>query len=194
MPGRWPRVAVLPRTSAPGTPAKTIRALRRTFDDAQDIVGNTGSGRFVVLSRERPALDRRCLRLLDELATGCVAGIGSPATTVAELHDSYHDASTALFLAARLPGTTRVAHIDDLRVPEIVAAGSQHTRTRFVRALLGDLRAQTDWPTPRQTITAWCECGLNLVRAAAELQIHRNTLIYRRIGMRARRSTGSRAA
>ena len=132
-----------------------------------------------MLSRERPALDRRCLRLLDELATGCVAGIGSPATTVAELHDSYHDASTALFLAARLPGTTRVAHIDDLRVPEIVAAGSQHTRTRFVRALLGDLRAQTDWPTPRQTITAWCECGLNLVRAAAELQIHRNTLIYR---------------
>lgn len=173
------RTAVVLDVAAPAEPAKIVRALRRTFDDAQDIAGGTGSGRFVVLAREKPAVHQRCLRLIDELPTGCVAGIGSPASTVAELHDSYHDASTALFLAARLPATTRVVHIDDLRVPEIVAAGSQHTRIRFARALLGDLRAQPDWPSLRQTITAWCECGLNLVRAAAELRIHRNTLVYR---------------
>ncbi|MEV4319741.1 helix-turn-helix domain-containing protein [Actinocrispum sp. NPDC049592] len=29
------------------------------------------------------------------------------------------------------------------------------------------------------TLIAWCESGFSLVRAAADLQIHRNTLVYR---------------
>lgn len=31
----------------------------------------------------------------------------------------------------------------------------------------------------RDTITAWCESGFNLVRASADLHIHRNTVVYR---------------
>ncbi|WP_308298822.1 helix-turn-helix domain-containing protein [Streptomyces sp. GESEQ-35] len=40
-------------------------------------------------------------------------------------------------------------------------------------------RVQPDWPVLRDTITAWCESGFNLVRASAALHIHRNTVVYR---------------
>jgi carbohydrate diacid regulator len=76
---------------------------------------------------------------------------------VPALHDSYVDASTALYLAARLPGSRRVAHIDDLRVHELVAASG--ARSRLVRALIGQLREQPDWPVLRSTIVEWCESG-----------------------------------
>ncbi|MEV2210292.1 helix-turn-helix domain-containing protein [Streptomyces sp. NPDC050997] len=36
-----------------------------------------------------------------------------------------------------------------------------------------------DWSALRDTITAWCESGFNLVRASAALHIHRNTVVYR---------------
>ncbi|WP_158851377.1 CdaR family transcriptional regulator [Saccharothrix deserti] len=176
---RQRRVAVVVDVEAPAEPTKVNRALRRVFDDPQDIVGSTSSGRFVVLHLEKTSLPDRCLRLSGEIGTDCTVGIGGRATSVPELHDSYQDASTALYLAARLGRSAGVVHIDDLRVQELVASSGRHLRTRFARALLGELRGQTDWPILRQTITAWCECGFNLVRAAAELRIHRNTLVYR---------------
>jgi carbohydrate diacid regulator len=46
-------------------------------------------------------------------------------------------------------------------------------------AFVGPLRVQTDWPALRRTIVPWCENGFNLVRTAAALYIHRNTLVYR---------------
>ncbi|ONI91756.1 hypothetical protein ALI22I_07290 [Saccharothrix sp. ALI-22-I] len=179
---RQRRVAVVVDVEAPAEPTKVNRALRRVFDDPQDIVGSTSSGRFVVLHLEKaslPELPDRCVRVPDEIGTHCTVGIGGRAASVPELHDSYQDASTALYLAARLGRPAGVVHIDDLRVQELVASSGRHLRTRFARALLGDLRGQTDWPVLRQTITTWCECGFNLVRAAAELRIHRNTLVYR---------------
>jgi carbohydrate diacid regulator len=173
------RVAIVVDVEAAVEPTKVVRTLRRVFDDPQDIVGSTSSGRFVVLHNEKAPSQDRCRRAMAEIGTGCVVGIGATARSVPDLHDSYQDASTALYLAARLAKTGKVVHIDDLRVEELVASSGRQLRTRFVRALLGDLRLAADWPILRQTITTWCECGLNLVRAAAELQIHRNTLIYR---------------
>ncbi|GLZ33753.1 carbohydrate diacid regulator [Lentzea sp. NBRC 105346] len=166
---RLRRVAVVVESAA--DPARVLRQLRRVFDDPQDVVGSTGSGRFVVLHREKGPIP--------ELGFDCAAGIGSAASSVTGLHDSHQDASTALYLAARLPGVAKVVHIDDVRVPELVAAAGQQTRARFARVLLGPLRTQHDWPVLRQTIVSWCESGLHLVRAAADLRVHRNTLVYR---------------
>ncbi|MEV4319742.1 hypothetical protein [Actinocrispum sp. NPDC049592] len=120
-----------------------IRALRKVFDDdPQDIIGSTGAGRFVVLGKEKKVL---------QLGFGpdCVAGIGAVAASVASLRDSYQDASTALCMAARLPGIGRVVHIDDVRVQELVASSAEHTRAQFVRGLLSSLSDQAGWPVPR---------------------------------------------
>jgi carbohydrate diacid regulator len=171
------RVAVVVDVESPAEPAKVVRALRRVFDDPQDIVGSTSSGRFVVLHLAKDP--DRCVQVPPEIGSECKVGVGGPARSVPELHDSYQDASTALYLAARLGGTDQVVHIDDLRVQELVASSGRQLRARFIRALVGELRLLADWPVLRQTITIWCECGFNLVRAAAELRIHRNTLVYR---------------
>lgn len=164
---RQPRVAVVVETSA--EPALVLRRLRKAFVDSQDVIGRGVSGRFVVLHKDTGSIPPIDLE--------CSVGVGGRACGVPALHDSYVDASTVLYLAARLPGSPRVVHIDDLRVHELVA--SSGARSRLVRALLGSLREQPDWPVLRSTIVEWCESGFNLVRAAAALSIHRNTLIYR---------------
>jgi carbohydrate diacid regulator len=61
----------------------------------------------------------------------------------------------------------------------MLATAGQRPRTRLVHALTADLRTLTDWPMLRQTVITWCETGFHLVRAAAALHIHRNTLVYR---------------
>jgi carbohydrate diacid regulator len=76
-------------------------------------------------------------------------------------------------------GSDPVNAIDDLRIHQMLATLGQRPRARLVDALTTDLRAQNDWPALSQTVVAWCETGFNLVRAAAVLHIHRNTLVYR---------------
>jgi carbohydrate diacid regulator len=45
--------------------------------------------------------------------------------------------------------------------------------------VIGSLRTQGDWPTTRATVIAWVESGFVLVDAARDLNVHRNTLVYR---------------
>lgn len=129
-----------------------------------------------------PAAD--CRRVTDVIAAqdglSARAGIGEPAATVGGLHDSYQDACEALRLGGRPAGTSSVHPIADLRVHQVLAAVSQPARHRLLElTAAADLRAQPDWPVLRDTITAWCENGFNLVAASAALHIHRNTVVYR---------------
>lgn len=186
-----------PPTDAAGVGEPTLRlallrTMRATFAGQQDIVAAMSSDRFVVL--HRAPLGRSADDPGDELRTLCgrvveqigrrhglraAAGIGTVASTVMELHDSYSDASIALHLGERLSGWASVSTIDDVRIHQLLAAMGQRARSRFVEAAATDLRTQNDWPALRQTVIAWCETGFNLVHAAAALHIHRNTLIYR---------------
>jgi carbohydrate diacid regulator len=124
-----------------------------------------------------------CRRVTDVIAAqdGLAArvGIGEPATSVGGLHDSYQDACDALRLGARSMDGPRVHVITDLRVHQVLAAVPQSARNRLLDLTVADLRAQPDWPALRDTVTAWCEGGFNLVRASEALHIHRNTVVYR---------------
>jgi carbohydrate diacid regulator len=153
-----PRVAVVVQTDQP-----VLRVLREIFNGPQDIVAATGAGRFGVLSRNVSTSDvlTTCGRI-----SGAV-GVGGVAHSVADLHESYRDASTA----ARLGGQG-VHSIDDFRLPELLAGIPQRAKARFLAAVNVP-------PDLRPTVTAWCESGYHLVRAAQTLHIHRNTLIYR---------------
>ncbi|MFD9331882.1 CdaR family transcriptional regulator [Streptomyces sp. NPDC060065] len=169
--------------------SELIRTVREVFGDPQDIVASTAPGWIGVLHRlpaDRPAasLAADCRRVTDVIAAQdglrARAGIGEPTTTVGGLHDSYQDACEALRLGARLAGTSPVHPIADLRVHQVLAAVSQPARNRLLElTAAADLRTQPDWPVLRDTITAWCENGFNLVAASAALHIHRNTVVYR---------------
>lgn len=69
--------------------------------------------------------------------------------------------------------------ITDLRVHQVLAEVGRPARNRLLDRTAASLRAQPDWPVLRDTITAWCESGFNLVRASTALRIHRNTVVYR---------------
>jgi carbohydrate diacid regulator len=176
----------------PGTLRSAIlRVLRRTFPDPRDLVGSIAPGRFVVLHHlaaphgEAPfaGLLDRCRGVADDLVrsrgVACRIGVGGVAASVAQLHDSYRDATNALYLMNRLGRTERVTHIADVRVHDLLATVAHGARARFAQAILGPLREQPNWHVTRRTITAWCETGFNLVQASSALHIHRNTLVYR---------------
>ncbi|WP_328773544.1 CdaR family transcriptional regulator [Streptomyces sp. NBC_00286] len=168
--------------------SELLRTVREVFADPQDIVATTAPGWIGVLHRlpaRRPltSLAGDCRRVTDVIAAqdglAARAGIGEPASSVGDLHDSYQDACDALRLGARVTGGSPVHLITDLRVHQVLAAVGQPARNRLLALTAADLRTQPDWPVLRDTITAWCESGFNLVRASAALHIHRNTVVYR---------------
>ena len=188
-----PRIAIVvgmlttsghePTAAGPGL----LQTLRTTFTATHDLVAGMPAGRFVVLHRIRPARHRDdvpalCRDAVEQIrrryGLNAAAGIGDAATTIAELHQSYQDASIALRLGTQ-PDAPPVSSIDDLRIHQFLAAAGQRPRARLSDAMTAKLRAQGDWPMLRQTLVTWCETGFNLVRAAAELHVHRNTLVYR---------------
>ncbi|WP_198655159.1 CdaR family transcriptional regulator [Streptomyces geranii] len=168
--------------------SELLRTVREVFADPQDIVASTAPGWVGVLRRlparaEVASLVADCRRLTDVVTAqdGLTArvGIGEPAVSVAGLRDSWQDARDALRLGPRVTGGPRVHLIADLRVHQVLAAVNQPARRRLVDLTAANLRAQPDWPVLRDTITAWCESGFNLVRTSAALHIHRNTVVYR---------------
>ncbi|WP_405813725.1 helix-turn-helix domain-containing protein [Streptomyces sp. NBC_01390] len=200
---RLQRVAVAIEVSVPATGARRqgavtrdmalvrselLRTVREVFADPQDVVASTAPGWIGVLRRlpvraEAASLVADCRRITDVIAAqdGLTArvGIGEPAVSVAGLRDSWQDARDALRLGARVTGGSRVHLIAELRVHQVLAAVNQPARRRLVELTAASLRAQPDWPVLRDTITAWCESGFNLVRTSAALHIHRNTVVYR---------------
>ncbi|WP_046469623.1 CdaR family transcriptional regulator [Allosalinactinospora lopnorensis] len=169
-----------------------LRTIREAFSGGQDIVAATASGRFAVLRHwtDRDAapdtdgaVRRVCLRVLDTIAARhghtTRAGIGGLATTVAGLHDAYQDALDALRLGRRAQPGERVHRITDLRIHQALAAMGHHPRERLLRCVPPTLSGHRDWPLYRETILAWCENGFNLIRTAAALGVHRNTVVHR---------------
>ena len=173
-----------------------LGTIRAQVAGADDIVAAMPANRFVILHRIRPArspgtaddgwsggLGASCSGLVEQLGRRhglrAAVGIGTAAVTIAGLHDSYQDASTAVRLGTRLPGRPAVNTIDELRIHQLLAATGKQPRNRFVESVTTRLRAENDWPALRETVLAWSESGFNLVRAANALQIHRNTLVYR---------------
>jgi len=168
--------------------SELLRTVGEFFADPQDIVASTARGWIGVLhrlpaGRSTASLVADCRRVTDLIAAqdglAARAGIGEAADSVSGLHDSYQDACDALRLGARFADADRVHPITDLRVHQVVTAVSQSARHRLLELTATELRAQPDWPALRDTVTAWCESGFNLVRTAEALHIHRNTVVYR---------------
>ncbi|MEV1247665.1 sugar diacid recognition domain-containing protein [Nonomuraea sp. NPDC049750] len=174
-----------PSHDGSGVRSMLLRAIRETFSGSQDLVAAMTSSRFAALPRRPAGTDLRslCLPLAghirQRIGLRVGIGLGVAADSVPGLHDSYEDAATALRLGPRVHADAQVHSIGDLRVHQLLAAAPRRARSRFAGVSTAGLRARPDWPMLRQTVIAYCESGFNLVRAAAVLNIHRNTLLYR---------------
>ncbi|MGC7102388.1 CdaR family transcriptional regulator [Amycolatopsis lurida] len=154
------------------------RTVREVFHGQLDVMAEMAAGRLAVLHHgDAVTAAERLLALLRQRHDlSARIGVGTAATGVAGLHESYVDASEAVRLGERGPG---VFPIDRLRTKQLLASTGRHARDRFTTALLGGLPADPQWPVLRETLLAWGDCGFNLVRTATALHVHRNTLLYR---------------
>jgi carbohydrate diacid regulator len=185
-----PTALTVPAEPGPPEPPATLaRTVHDEFHHSQDVVAELTAGRIGVL-HHMPAgslestLYERCTRLIEQLRHSHRAaariGIGEQASRLAALHASYTDAATALRLGPLfLSGDSAVFPISRLRAHQLLADTNLRARDRFRTVAVGALREQSDWPIIRQTLIAWVESGFNLVRAAGELHIHRNSLLHR---------------
>lgn len=164
-----------------------LRVTRAAFPGHQDIVTSLTAGKVVVAhlhpegAPERSVeLARRAVaELTESLGVAARAGVGTSAREVAGLRDSYGDAVDALRLGGRATPGTPVCDIDALRVYQAVATMGHQSRRRLLYSVAGPLVEHRDWLVYRETLLHWCDNGFNLVRAAASLGVHRNTLVHR---------------
>lgn len=105
--------------------------------------------------------------------------VGPPALGVPGFRSSHLEARDAERVARQgLPG--KITAYRDVGVVALLTADPERAR-RFVTRELGQLASQGDRTLADLRSTALCylECGRNLVRTAATLHVHRNTVVYR---------------
>jgi carbohydrate diacid regulator len=169
-----------------------VRLAMDVFQAAGDLVAPVGAAAVAVLADLIPrGGPDRAVPVLHELGGALVhrieqrlgsaswVGIGAPASGLAELPRSYHEAWSALRIGRRMTPSVAVHDARDYRVWDLLLGVAPRQRQDFCRALLPTLAAQRGWPELRRTVIALVEHGLRLTETAEALHIHRNTLLYR---------------
>ncbi len=112
------------------------------------------------------------------------AGISRPAPNLAGLRDAYREAKDAVSIASQLGDREQTTYYGDLKLFQLLLVLKErnldHLR-RFYQDTLGPLvehdeRKQGDLI---RTLNGFFEANGNLAKAAADLDVHRNTLVYR---------------
>ena len=151
----------------------TARTERQTF------VVSLGSELLAVLDARRPGqpravLHRTATQLLHTDSVPLRAGIGTPFTGIARLHDSYHAARRALRHAT--PERPLLQAPGDLRLFDELTASRGDDAGQLIPPALRETLAD---PQLRQTLQAWVDHDLNVAATAKALCMHPNSVRYR---------------
>ena len=129
-----------------------------------------------------PSVADRCRELvatLDSRGVRARVGIGSTGSGIAALNISARDAFDALQWGPIAHPDATIHEIEHVRLQQALSVVPIDSRARLTEGLLGQLLADRDWPTLRETLIAWGDSAFNITKAANLLTVHRNTLIYR---------------
>jgi purine catabolism regulator len=137
------------------------------------------------LSRVRAMVEEVREQLATRTPSGLVSvGISRSATGLSALRDAYREAKDALSIASELGETEQTTFYGDLKLYQLLLAlkegGLGYMRV-FYEETLGalvehDERKQSDLI---RTLSGFFESNGNLAKAANDLDVHRNTLVYR---------------
>jgi len=179
-----PRVPMCIEVSGARIGPELLRGVRGVFHRQQDIVSGRSAVTCAVLmdadGRSPVEEAHRLVTAVEKrFEVRLRVGLGVSGETLEDLAAAWVDAVDALVLGADRHPDRSVLDARDLRVEQALRALSPAARGRLADGVLADLRAQGDWPVLRRTVIAWCESGFSLVAAAATLNVHRNTLLYR---------------
>ena len=112
------------------------------------------------------------------------AGISRPATGLSSLRDAYREAKDAVGIAYELSDCDSTTYYGDLKLYQLLLAlkerNLEHLQRFYEDALAPlvahDRRKQSDLI---RTLSGFFAANGNLAKAAQELDVHRNTLVYR---------------
>lgn len=137
------------------------------------------------IPRVRAAIEKLRQQLAIRTPGGLVAtGISRPAAGLHALRESYREAKDAISIAQELGEFEKTTFYGDLKLYQLLLALKERNlenMSRFYEETLGPLvehdeRKQSDLI---RTLTGFFDANGNLAQAAKDLDVHRNTLVYR---------------
>lgn len=170
-----------------------VEQVKRLFvDRRQDIFAFFNLDRLVVLKAVQPhehaSLAEKTgqrLRKLNQYLTDkhrivASAALGSVASGVAGIKQSYENAVRTLKIGKRTPSSLPFYHYNDWEITlELLAQELTPPVADKLAGLLLALREHPNYETLSATFMAYCKCNLNLSETARTLFVHRNSLHYR---------------
>ena len=160
---------------------REITAMFPTTDD--NAISYFGHDDFLILkdaARGEETLElfrKKSDRMLANLDTKDVtAGIGGIYPGVRGLTNSFSEADSSLRLGRKLHGSGKAYEVGDLGLYVVFGNVSRDRQIILAKRRLAPLLRDEHLT---KTVRAYFDANLNLTRAAKELHVHRNTLIYR---------------
>ena len=191
-------IAVFRATTAAGTPLPLEALVPLVRDDMarRQIKGAVGQYVDVIVAlyplddnaqapRLRRDIEEVRVLLANRTPSGVVgAGISRPAHGLTALREAYREARDAMSIANELGDMDQSTFFSDLKLYQLLLALKERNLDqlrRFYEATLGPLvehdeRKQGDLI---RTLNGFFEANGNLAKAAQDLDVHRNTLVYR---------------
>jgi purine catabolism regulator len=112
------------------------------------------------------------------------AGISRPATNLSALRESYREAKDAVSIANELGDREDTTFYGDLKLFQLLLALKERNLDHLRRFYLDTLGLLVEHDERKQgdlirTLNGFFEANGNLAKAAQDLDVHRNTLVYR---------------
>jgi purine catabolism regulator len=135
--------------------------------------------------RTRRAVDEMRSQLTSRTPSGLVAaGISRPVNGLSALREAYREAKDAVSIANELGDREKTTFYGDLKLFQFLLALKERNldyMRRFYLETLGPLVEHDDRKQGDliRTLNGFFEANGNLAKAATDLDVHRNTLVYR---------------
>jgi purine catabolism regulator len=112
------------------------------------------------------------------------AGLSRPVQGLAILREAYREAKDAITIAQQLGDHDRATYYGDLKLFQLLLAVKDRNLTHLRRFYEEALQPLADHDDRKQgdlirTLNGFFDANGNLAKAAADLDVHRNTLVYR---------------
>jgi purine catabolism regulator len=135
--------------------------------------------------RLRRIVDEVRAALAARVPSGLItAGISHPAVGLATLREAYREARDAVSIAVELGNRDATTFYGDLKLYQLLLGVKDRNLDqlrRFYRDTMGPLVEHDERKGGElmRTLSGFFEANGNLAKAAADLDVHRNTLVYR---------------
>jgi purine catabolism regulator len=191
-------VAVYRAATKQGTPLPLESLISLVRDDMTRRQINGAVGQYVdvivaIYPLDGPTAGPRIRRLVDEVrvqlmgrsASGLVSvGLSRPAEKLNQLRESYREARDAVSIALELGDHEQTTFYGDLKLFQLLLALKDRNLDQLKRFYLDTLGRLVEQDERKQsdlirTLNGFFAANGNLAKAAQDLDVHRNTLVYR---------------